>query len=287
VHVRRLLPLGALTAVLLAAAGIASHGRPFSGSRGGGPTTQFFDYLLTTLAVLAIAVFLVVAYALLAAKPAGDMPAAPPRRTSFLVSFLLVVAASLFAWYVVHAHLYRHLSAANEPTSAPHTKGRPQAGPPAPTARKHVRLQWDEFVIAAVLLGGVFVGVLVTSRRRQIRPVWSLPPRDTVSAALDESLDDLRSEPDLRKAIVAAYARMEAALGSVGIRRHPSEAPFEYLGRALTSLDASAPASRRLTDLFEWAKFSQHDPEPAMRDEAIDALVAVRDELRHPTAVAA
>ena len=39
---------------------------------------------------------------------------------------------------------------------------------------------------------------------------------------------------------------------------------------------------RRLTVLFEWAKFSHHEPEPEMRDEAIDALVAVRDELRQP-----
>ena len=34
--------------------------------------------------------------------------------------------------------------------------------------------------------------------------------------------------------------------------------------------------------MFEWAKFSHHEPEPEMRDEAIDALVAVRDELRRP-----
>jgi hypothetical protein len=37
---------------------------------------------------------------------------------------------------------------------------------------------------------------------------------------------------------------------------------------------------RRLTDLFEWARFSHHEPEPSMRDDAVDALVAVRDELR-------
>jgi hypothetical protein len=36
----------------------------------------------------------------------------------------------------------------------------------------------------------------------------------------------------------------------------------------------------RLTELFEWARFSQHEPEPPMRDEAVDALVAIRDELR-------
>ena len=67
-----------------------------------------------------------------------------------------------------------------------------------------------------------------------------------------------------------------------GLPRRPSEAPFEYLERALRELDTSAEGVRRLTDLFEWAKFSHHEPRPEMRDEAIDALVAVRDELRRP-----
>ncbi len=103
-----------------------------------------------------------------------------------------------------------------------------------------------------------------------------------MSLALDESLDDLRAEPDLRKAIIAAYARMERALAGAGLPRRPAEAPLEYLERALLELETSAGAVRRLTDLFEWAKFSQHEPEPQMRDDAIDALVAVRDELRAP-----
>ena len=73
---------------------------------------------------------------------------------------------------------------------------------------------------------------------------------------------------------------MEAALAAAGIPRRPAEAPLEYLERALLSLDTSAEAIRRLTDLFEWARFSHHEPEPSMRDDAVDALIAVRDELR-------
>ena len=103
---------------------------------------------------------------------------------------------------------------------------------------------------------------------------------EALAAALDESLDDLRTDPDLRRAIIAAYARMEVALGVAGIPRRPAEAPLEYVERALLTLEASAGAVRRLTDLFEWARFSHHEPEPSMRDEAVDALVAVRDELR-------
>ena len=103
---------------------------------------------------------------------------------------------------------------------------------------------------------------------------------EALAAALDESLDDLRTDPDLRRAIIAAYARMETALAAAGIPRHPAEAPLEYVERALLSLDTSAEAVRRLTELFEWARFSHHEPEPSMRDDAVDALIAVRDELR-------
>ena len=108
-----------------------------------------------------------------------------------------------------------------------------------------------------------------------------------IALALDESLDDLRSDPDIRRAIIAAYARMERALAAAGIPRRLSEAPFEYVARALQSLDAGGPTVARLTDLFEHAKFSHHEPDESMRQEAIAALVAVRDELRAPVEVAA
>ena len=35
-----------------------------------------------------------------------------------------------------------------------------------------------------------------------------------------------------------------------------------------------------MTALFAWAKFSAHDVAPEMKDEAIEALEAVREELR-------
>jgi hypothetical protein len=135
---------------------------------------------------------------------------------------------------------------------------------------------------------GAGVGVLLYAGRRtgRQRPPWRLRSQEAVSQALDESLDDLRNEPDLRRAIIAAYARMERALAAGGLPRRPSEAPFEYVERALGELETSAESARRLTDLFEWAKFSHHEPGPEMRDDAIDALVAVRDELRRPVEAA-
>ena len=97
---------------------------------------------------------------------------------------------------------------------------------------------------------------------------------------LDETLDDLRAETDPRRAVIAAYARMERALAAYGLPRSPAEAPDEYLQRIFADLDVSRRATSRLTALFAWAKFSGHDVAPEMKQEAIEALEAVREELR-------
>jgi len=109
---------------------------------------------------------------------------------------------------------------------------------------------------------------------------------DALEAALDESLDDLRAEPDPRRAVIAAYARLERVLASHGLPRKTSEAPLEYLGRMLNGLSVSPPAARRLTDLFERAKFSQHAVPAEMKEQAIDALETVRDDLAAARALA-
>ena len=95
---------------------------------------------------------------------------------------------------------------------------------------------------------------------------------DELLAAVDLSLEDLESEPDPRRAVIRAYARMERALGSYGLARRPSETPLEYLARALTSLRVGRRSVERLSALFERAKFSQHEIDLSMKTEALAAL---------------
>ena len=86
--------------------------------------------------------------------------------------------------------------------------------------------------------------------------------------------------------MIAAYARLERVLAAHGLPRKPAEAPTEYLGRMLSELSVSDRAARALTDLFERAKFSQHAVGAEMKDEAIDALQTVRDDLLAAKALA-
>ena len=277
-HARRLLPLAFGVTVLLVLAGIASHGRPLSGSHGTGPTAAFFDYVLTTVVLFAIVMLAVLVYSLASVRRG----AAVPRRGRWhLFSSLFVLALSAaVAVLILHSKFEQRLRQLEQGLK----KGQQAAGvkPRQATHVRNARLRWDEVAIAAALLGGA-AGLLLAARRTRRPPKpWGFRSREAVSAALDFSLDDLRNEPDLRRAIIAAYARMERALALAGVARRPSEAPFEYVERALRSLDTSGTSVSRLTAIFEWAKFSQHEPGPEMRDEAIEALAAVRDELRRP-----
>ena len=64
----------------------------------------------------------------------------------------------------------------------------------------------------------------------------------TLADVLDETLDDLRAETDPRRAVIAAYARMERALAAYGLPRSPAEAPDEYLQRIFADLEVSRRA---------------------------------------------
>jgi Domain of unknown function (DUF4129) len=158
-----------------------------------------------------------------------------------------------------------------------------------PPAKKHPlaqqpdapRLEWLPVLIATgagvALLG--YIGVRGLRRRRGELVAQHLLDQQFESL-LDETLDDLYRTKDPRAAIIAAYARMEKLFASAGLPRQPSEAPLEYMARALGELSASGAALGRLTGLFQWAKFSSHDVDEGMREEAIEALTQVRDELR-------
>jgi hypothetical protein len=281
---RRVVPLLLAVAGLIALAALAAHGHPLTGSRGSGPTPRFFDYVYTTFAILAIAIAILFVYGVL-----GSKWSAPTGRARFsILQFVFSMAAALlFAWLVLHAHFHFLSKLQKSGKSAKHALTPSDKQRPNAASIRNARLRWDEVAVVAALLAAVGVAAFAGRKARPLR-AWSLRAQEEqVALALDESLDDLRSDPDVRRAIIAAYARMERALAAAGIPRRPSEAPYEYLARALGSLHTSAASVTRLTDLFEHAKFSQHVPDESMRADAIDALVAVRDELRAPVEAAA
>ncbi len=136
-------------------------------------------------------------------------------------------------------------------------------------------------VFGVALLAFASVATMMVRGNRHVQR--EVAARKALAEILDDTLDDLRAEKDPRKAVIAAYSRMERSLASFGLPRRPFEAPVEYLARVLDELQSGSPAARRLTHLFERAKFSQHAIDSGMKEEAIDAVVTLRDELRAET----
>ena len=132
-------------------------------------------------------------------------------------------------------------------------------------------------VVSVLAAAGLGAGVLMVSRRR---PARTRRVADALVLALDETLEDLHADLDPRSAVIAAYAHMERVLAQFGLPRSPSEAPREYLRRVLPGIGAGGESVERLTALYERARFSPHTIDGDMKDEAIGALEALRDELQ-------
>jgi Domain of unknown function (DUF4129) len=240
--------------------------------------------LLVFLAMVAAAVLAVVSL-----WP-GRHPARPRRRPGGSWNLILPMAAILVVW------LFRDLlGLGGGDRDQPPPSTVPAASTleaPAPPADPGV----VPFLVAGLALAamvGILVAQLVAERRRRRPPPT---PAERLVGLLDDTLEDLEADPDPRRAVIAAWARMERGLAAAGLPRRPAEAPFEYATRVLeASIHRGTPPAgplrpgsvQRLTVLFERAKFSHHDIGPADRDEAVAALRAVRRELVEAAELAA
>jgi uncharacterized protein DUF4129 len=134
-------------------------------------------------------------------------------------------------------------------------------------------------LILAVALGSLalvlwaFFGERIIAWWRGAEP--SGPPAALVTA-VDESLDDLRLEPDVRVAIIKCYRRFEVALALSRLPRAPWQTPVEFMREVLARLPLPPGAVRALTGLFERSRFSNELLGPADGHAAWDALMAIK-----------
>lgn len=160
----------------------------------------------------------------------------------------------------------------------------------ATSPAQQAQFQWlPVLILASLVLGVAAVIAFALYRRRLHGDQWD--EEAAFLAALDEvladTLDDLRAERDPRKAVIRTYARMEKLFAAHGVPRDESEAPLEYVARVLARLQVSSYSVNRVTQLFSRAKFSPHEIDAGMKDEAIEALEGLRAELLHEETEAA
>jgi hypothetical protein len=278
---RPLLAVAVLVLLLLAVA-VASTGSVPTGSGGARrPSDRVLDVGFSLFLLLMGFGVLLWGYILLFRRDvAAEARASRSQRRPWVSIIVLVLVLGIFGlavrWFTAHGSRSDARGVGLNPPDLGVGAGRGAATAYNP-----------EFTTGPVLLVLVLLAVMSAAwysahraarRRRLSGDPESLLP--ALADVLEETLDDLRAETDPRRAVIAAYARMERALGAYGLPRGPAEAPEEYLQRIFSDLEVSRLATSRLTALFAWAKFSSHDVAPEMKQQAIEALEAVREELR-------
>jgi uncharacterized membrane protein YidH (DUF202 family) len=273
---RRLIVGGLVGVALIATVGLASRAHTPAG--GGHPRTisqdVLLEYLLLFFVGLAVVVLPVAIYMFVTGRE-EERPTLPARKNWMVAVFFSMIVISVVAVLLLR-YLHDHHGARDNPVSQ--LAGLAKHGSSTAGA---VRFDWGPVIVVSTLaVVALGAAAWFAFERRRVQQRRSEPPAVELALALERTIADLRAEPDPRKAVIAAYAQMERALAEAELPRRPAEAPREYLGRVLPAIGASTASVERLTELFERAKFSPHAIDAAMKEEAIDALESLRDELR-------
>jgi hypothetical protein len=279
-HTRALL-LAAASVVLVALVAVAAGGYRVGGSSSSRPNPYAVDTILT----IVIALYIVASVAVVVAMFWSGLelrrhPRQQTRRQrTWRMVFVLLGAAALITVAAERYHLRAHPPPPVErPALGSGSKNGAHKTAASPAAH-HAQLRLAPLLAILGAAGVAFAAFLVAERRRKRRLPRDFNAAEALSDVLDETLDDLRVETDPRRAVIAAYARMERALAAHGFPRRRFEAPHEYLSRVLDELSGGRLAAARLTALFERARFSPHEIDAGMKAEAIEAIESLQADL--------
>lgn len=273
----RTLAVAAAVIVLVAVVAVASGGSTPSGAVGAHRPSEGFLDAVVSLFVVGMAIATVVVAVMVSFFGRYQPDGSPRKRKSTVQSLVTFLVAMALLTIVV-----RSLAGSVGPRLRPPAPQGAAGGggsSAAPAGYEPQFTVWPVLAVAALAGIAVVAWWLAARGRRQAREPLGTTPAEALADVLAETLDDLRAERDPRRAVIAAYARMERALAASGLPRDPSEAPEEYLRRILSDLAVTGRSAARLTSLFAWARFSGHDVRPEMKDEAIETLEQVQHEL--------
>ena len=264
---------------LVAVVAVAATGTTPSGSGASRqPSDSFLDTLFSLFLLAVVAGGVLLLYGLTQRKAiAREVASGRYRRTSlvaylaFMGLFTVIVYWRLGHWKAPQGRPEEGVFIGAE--SGPQIEQRPGTN-------YEPSISWLSVAIVVALVVGAAIAYVFAERRARGSRELGDRLSEQLALVLDDTLDDLRAESDPRRAIIAAYARLERVLAANGVGRKPAETSEEYLRRVLTGLTLHSGAVERLTALFAQAKFSHHDVDTTMKEEAIDALEQVRSELR-------
>ena len=218
---------------------------------------------VTVLALLGLSAILLLALQR-PRRPTEDDPLgarAPQRRRTSLILTLLPIGVLLAAaWYFVWN---RWSGEQHHPIERALTALAGLLDIIAQYRKPATSVAFFDLTIALLLLLfalALFALMVLVALADRLEKWWAARTRRRRAGAprppLDERDDDPRAEADPRRAIVRAYARFEHALAAARAPRSPWQTPAEFMRTTLVRLPVPAAPVRRLTALFELARFS-------------------------------
>lgn len=215
----------------------------------------------------------------------------PPWLTAVLILIALAPSALLggaIFWLGGHG---AYIADGSGGLASPHVAAMPSAVPPDATASIPGN---PTSAITSGLLGtimllvgfgslGFMLWLLFADRGMgRMRLDFDYPDLQ-LTALTEESLEDLRREPEARIAIMKIYRNFERVLAGVAVPRPPWQTSTEFMRLALGKLPLPVGPVGRLTQLFETARFSRHPVGEAERETAWRALTEIRARLVEAT----
>lgn len=245
-------------------------------------TPALIRYAIAALGVVLVALMIVLRTTLL---PTEEKERSLKSRWRYVALFLVILAlwATFSAWR-------------QDPVTR--NEGSPQSGSearrsdePSSPSEQDRAVEFSETFGYAV--GGIFVlalgltavALVMLIRRRPLEPLLGPLTQEDLLSEVERGVEELESIEDPRDAVIACYSRMERLIERAGIERRDSDTPFEMLARLLVVNEVTEPSARRLTELFEEAKFSTRLIDEQMRHQALYSLLDVRDRLAQVQAV--
>jgi hypothetical protein len=268
--------------VLVGAVAVASSGSTPSGTDDVRPPSRVLvDTFVSLGMVLVIPGIALLVYGLTQRKAIRQEIASGRYPRSGFATFAVLMAAFGIASYFRLRDWQPGAPPDSVDPSFPVVPPTTELPPGADAAAGRPQFEWIPVGIVVGIAALAIAAFVVSERRRRHPPI--LDEQSTagdLADALDDGLDDLRAEPDPRRAVVAAFARLEKALAAVGLPRDRGETSEEYVTRVFVRLDVDRAPVRRLAELYADAKFSHHPVGEGMKEDAIASLVRTRDELR-------
>lgn len=247
------------------------------------PTPGYLNWAFSAFLIVFVLMIPVAVYALVVQAREGEVARKSYRQRTFESIGMLLFFACL-AFVVIYLKRHHHqlpglkLNVIDGAKARLHRK---RNGEPA-AVEPHFEYTLLWIALAGLAVAGAWFSYTWRARkRRAAAPLeHEQDVAEDLASSIGDAIGDLEAEPDARRAVIAAYARMESVLGRNGLQRRPSETPVEYLRRILLGLTSRGDAVTRLTSLFEQAKFSRRAIDEPMKLDAISALREIREDLQ-------